>query len=410
MQAFSTILSKNPVHHSSDLSTKRNGTFFNRLIQPKLTINQPNDVYEQEADAVADRVMRMTDKASGSLFFKPTPISISSFQRKCAACEKEEKVQMKGEALAGGGMTAPLSVSNAISTRGQSLDRYTKNFMESRFGYDFSDVKIHNDSLAHRSSNDINALAFTHGNHIVFGAGEYQPNTNSGKQLLAHELAHVVQQGYLSPGVFRKKGPTDEELKEFKDKNCAGFTVDDKKAVCEFNSYQKAVVRISKDYAIRKCNDALFALQVARIDEINALAKLIFHIEKAPTIKSMQINIAKVRDKLNQTPIVCKTCYDKGCNEGGGNAYVKRPEHLDIGICPLFFNKTKFTETPRWLIHEGCHLADLDAKNRHPNNEFYCTMDEENFDYWKNPCPMDIDNIHNADAWSFFIDRLSLKK
>jgi hypothetical protein len=282
--------------------------------------------------------------------------------------------------------------------------------MERRFGYDFSNVQIHNDSLAHQSSKDINALAFTHGNHIVFGSGHYQPNTNKGKQLVTHELVHVIQQDHLDFNVFRKKEPTKEEMAEFKSKNCAGVKIDDAKANCEFDSYQKAVVRISRDHAIRKCSDAIFALEVASIQEINELATLIFHIEKAPTIKSIRINIAKVRDKLTTTPIICKTCYDKYCNERGGNAYVKRPEHLNIELCPLFFNKTKFTETPRWLIHEGCHLADLDADNRHPNNEFYCTMDEENFDYWENPCPIDIDNIHNADAWSFFIDRLSLKK
>jgi hypothetical protein len=194
MQTFSTILSKNPRHHTSHLSNKRNGTFFNGLIQPKLTINQPNDVYEQEADAVADSVMRMADKTSDPLFFQPVPVSISSIQRKCAACEEEDKVRMKSDALASGATTAPSSVDNAISSGGQPLDKSTKNFMESRMGYDFSNVKIHNDSSAHRSSKEINALAFTHGNHIVFGSGQYQPNTNSGKKLLAHELAHVVQQ------------------------------------------------------------------------------------------------------------------------------------------------------------------------------------------------------------------------
>jgi outer membrane protein OmpA-like peptidoglycan-associated protein len=198
------------------------------FIQPKLTINQPNDIYEQEADAVAERVMRMPDKSSDSLFFQPGPLSISQIQRKCASCEQEElqrkedeeeepvqlkpikgfdvqrkcshceeeeKVQMKGEAGTGGGMSAPSIVHNAINSGGQSLDRSTKNFMESRFGYDFGTVQIHNDSLAHQSSKEINALAYTHGYHVVFGSGQYQPNTDSGRQLLAHELAHVVQQG-----------------------------------------------------------------------------------------------------------------------------------------------------------------------------------------------------------------------
>jgi hypothetical protein len=75
--------------------------------------------------------------------------------------------------------------------------------MESRLGYDFRDVWIHNDSLAHKSSSEINALAYTYGNHVVFGAGQYQPNSNSGKRLLAHELVHVVQQRNKNQGAFQ---------------------------------------------------------------------------------------------------------------------------------------------------------------------------------------------------------------
>jgi hypothetical protein len=192
MQPISTILSKNPGYHRSDLSKKTNGAFFNRLIQPKLTINQPNDIYEQEADVVADRVMRMTDKAPNPLFFPPTPLS--SIQRKCADCEEEEKVQMKGEAIASAGMTVPSSVNKAINSGGHPLDRSTKDFMEHRFGYDFANVQIHNDPLANQSSQEINALAYTQGNHVIFAPGQYQPDTNAGKRLLAHELTHVIQQ------------------------------------------------------------------------------------------------------------------------------------------------------------------------------------------------------------------------
>lgn len=88
---------------------------------------------------------------------------------------------MKGGNGAAGAMNAPAVVHDAISCGGQPLDAGTKDFMESRFGCDFGNVQIHNDSLAHQSSADINALAYTCGNHVVFGTGQYQPNTNSGK-------------------------------------------------------------------------------------------------------------------------------------------------------------------------------------------------------------------------------------
>ena len=185
---------------------KRQG-FFAPIIQPKLTINQPNDMYEQEADAMADKVMRMSDnKNLQPPFFTP---AISPIQRKCSECEEEEKVQMKQERGMATQDTATGSVNEALNAGGQPLTVDTRSFMEERFGYDFKNVQVHTDSLAHQSSKDINALAYTHGNHIVFGAGQYQPGSNSGKQLLAHELTHVVQQENDENKVQRK--PLDQE-------------------------------------------------------------------------------------------------------------------------------------------------------------------------------------------------------
>lgn len=163
------------------------------FFQPKLTVNQPGDKYEQEADTVAEQVMR-TPGENKQMFFQPQITALNTIQKKCAHCEEEDnKVQMKSnEAVAAA--EAPAIVHDTIKNTGNPLDAATKSFMESRFGYDFSDVHIHNDTLAHQSSSAINAKAYTSGNHIVFGAEEYQPATNAGKQLLAHELTHVIQQ------------------------------------------------------------------------------------------------------------------------------------------------------------------------------------------------------------------------
>lgn len=193
MQSFSfrSTQNKNQKSSSSTRAQKKQSPFFKPFIQPKLAINQPNDIYEQEADAMTERVMRMT--ANKNTFFKPA--NISFIQRKCAHCEEEEKLQTKEEGGASGGITVPPIVHNVINSGGQQLDAGTRNFMESRFGYDFGNVLIHNNALAYQSSKDINALSYTHGNHVVFAEGQYQPNTNRGKQLLAHELTHVIQQG-----------------------------------------------------------------------------------------------------------------------------------------------------------------------------------------------------------------------
>lgn|GEM_PF-3383535 len=193
------------------------------FFQPKLSINQPNDVYEQEADAMAERVMH-APIAKAADFFQPKPVATNIVQQKCAHCEDEEKVQRKVSTGTATGSELPSSVHCAVNSGGQSMDAGTRNFMESGFGYDFGNVQIHNDSQAQQSAASINALAYTHHNHIVFGKGQYQPHTHSGKQLLAHELVHTIQQNQLGSTqnkVFRKASFTDDPVKYSKDINPA---------------------------------------------------------------------------------------------------------------------------------------------------------------------------------------------
>lgn len=171
-------------------TNKKNSTFF----QPKLTVNQPNDVYEQEADAMADRVMRMVMPGyNGNTFFKPAADGI---QRKCQHCENEEKVSRKegSDSEVHGGYQLDNYV-GSLNSSGQAMPESSRQFFEPRFGRDFSTVRIHTGSEAAKSAQSINALAYTAGNNIVFNSGQYSPESNSGKRLIAHELTHVVQQG-----------------------------------------------------------------------------------------------------------------------------------------------------------------------------------------------------------------------
>ena len=172
---------------SAEFNTVNANGFF---IQPKLTINQPNDVYEQEADAMADKVMRMEQPG---LQLKPLPIA--TVQKKCEHCDKEKEMQRKE--ISGEEKTADTNLENyvgSLNSAGQTLSHEARNFYEPRFGYDFSNVKLHTDTVAAKSAQSINALAYTSGNNIVFNDGQYSPNTESGKKLLSHELTHVVQQ------------------------------------------------------------------------------------------------------------------------------------------------------------------------------------------------------------------------
>jgi len=126
----------------------------------------------------------------------------------CAACqekggteEEEAKIVQRQPASAAGDGTANADVIPSESA-GEPLDRQTRDFMEPRFGDDFSDVRVHSDALAARSAEALGAEAYTTGRDIYFGAGKYAPRTTEGQHLLAHELTHTVQQknGDVSEG------------------------------------------------------------------------------------------------------------------------------------------------------------------------------------------------------------------
>lgn len=221
-------------------------------LQAKLEVGPPNDVHEKEADAVADEVVQrmavpVKDRSAGKgaghdtdlmagaaiagtapkiqekcahceqeekkemeedrgapkekLQKKPIfesnaePPDDETIRRKCPACTEDEKVSKKGED--GSSPTTSPAIENSLGASkggGSPLPEATRGQMESSFGRDFSQVRIHTDSSAANMSKDLHAHAFTHGNDIYFNSGKYDPSGRGGQHLLAHELTHVVQQ------------------------------------------------------------------------------------------------------------------------------------------------------------------------------------------------------------------------
>jgi len=159
-------------------------------VQPKLAVGSTTDPLEAEADQVADQVMRMPDPATTKL------AGSAVIQRKCSACEEEENsVHRKGDAAASSsGAAAPAAVHQALKTPGQPLDAETRAFFEPRFGVPLNSVRIHEGPLAAQSAKSIGALAYTLSDDIVFDTGRFQPRSQQGRTLLAHELAHTIQQ------------------------------------------------------------------------------------------------------------------------------------------------------------------------------------------------------------------------
>ncbi len=272
-----------------------------RVLQAKLTVGAPDDEYEQEADRVAEQVMRMpapvanareedeeqmvqtkplaaqisplvrrqVDEEEEEPLQAKTIVSTPQLQRKCAACEsgggtcpkceeeeklqrkplaamitpllqrqtempeEEETLQTKTASSHTPQVTPKISASiNAMRGNGQPLPPSARAFFEPRFGVDFSGVRVHTNDRAAETASAVNARAFTVGSDVAFGGGQYAPESSSGKKLLAHELAHVVQQnsgtdsGYIQrmaacPPRLASSDPIPSGWKSYHGNSCA---------------------------------------------------------------------------------------------------------------------------------------------------------------------------------------------
>jgi Domain of unknown function (DUF4157) len=183
-----------------------------------LAVSQPGDPLEREANEVADKVMRMANPAS--LASGSVAMQRNGARREDSADRVSEPHSRNLYALSIANQSPSSSssdtqiVHDVLRLPGQPLDSDTRAFMEPRLGCDFSQVRIHTDQQAAESAQSVGARAYTKGRNVVFGDRQYVPETAAGRRLLAHELAHVVQQGkdsnmsHLQREEARAKGAT----------------------------------------------------------------------------------------------------------------------------------------------------------------------------------------------------------
>jgi hypothetical protein len=193
-------------------------------VQAKPKIGQPNDIYEQEADRVAEQVMRMPEphvqrQAEDEELIQTRPLAeqvTPLVQRQVEPEEEEEEeeeeiLQAKDVSGKTPEVTPDLeSRIQSLKRGGRPLSHSERAFFEPRFGTDFSGVRVHTDGQAAGVARDINAQAFTVGNNVVFGSGGYSSNSPEGQRLLGHELVHVLQQAGM-PVCNRSINCTDGE-------------------------------------------------------------------------------------------------------------------------------------------------------------------------------------------------------
>lgn len=351
-----------------------------RMLQAKLRVSQPDDQYEQEADRVAEQVMRMptpvavvppapvaakpaapapkerpaglqrtTDEeeeedrpeeaarlsrkvADGGRVQRVTATAgVPLVQRVCASCRKElapiqrvcsscrdelqrqasdeREEEEEGEELlqraggtgaAGGGDEAPSGVTGYLAGIGQSgrhLPGSVRGLFEPRFGYDFSQVRVHTDAGAAASARSVGALAYTVGRDVVFGAGQYAPETSGGQRLLAHELTHVVQQGYAQP--FAPPAPEQPTPAAEADAPAAAQTA---QAVEPAAEQAAASPALSPAPVARAAMTAAVQRQVVVSDPTNHT--MTEAEADALTLEALDAAIARVKAELEHTPIV----------------------------------------------------------------------------------------------------------
>ncbi|MDY6901646.1 MAG: DUF4157 domain-containing protein [Cyanobacteriota bacterium] len=195
-----------PIQKQSHNTSLIGHSFSNIAVQPKLKIGEPGDKYEQEADKVAAQVVQQINEPTTQreelpeeeeLQMKP---ETGKIQRE--EMPEEEELQMKPETIqrqsnVDSGTASNEFESSLSSARsgGQSLQPELRMKLEGAMGADFSGVKVHTDAKADQLNQSIQAKAFTTGQDVFFRQGEYNPQSQGGQELIAHELTHVVQQG-----------------------------------------------------------------------------------------------------------------------------------------------------------------------------------------------------------------------
>lgn len=169
-------------------------------------------------------------------------------QRKCDKCQKKEHVLQRAAVQD----SVPPIVHEVLRSPGQPLDATARGFMETRFGHDFSRVRVHRDAKAMESARAVDALAYTVGNNMVFARSNYASNTTEGRRLLAHELTHVVQQTKENGGgrpqcnlMINQQGDAFEQESDA----AARRIVDGEHAIGSLSSLSPAIQRDTPDDA-----------------------------------------------------------------------------------------------------------------------------------------------------------------
>ena len=348
----------------------------------------------------------------------------------CAECRKKHEADVLQHAALGPNVAGevPPIVYDVLRSPGQPLDAGTRAFMEPRFGHDFSGVRVHTDAKAAESARAVNALAYTVGREMVFGAGQYVPTTNAGRKLMAHELTHVVQQSSVAPifpsllvqsanSMYETEAEANLQLLE----NTQPTAIYAKTAEPIIMRKQGSsgaqatlttaqVIERARIGAFVRCQQAYERLvglgpmqprvsetgrviaDPAREWQMRARALVLRIFGEDLNMNQVAEIVGRMRNYL--TPgfaVVRSPISDPECS--GRNGYVRglRPP---VFLCSTFFSSSQEQQT-RTLIHEAAHLAGIGSASL---GEAYCPIYD---------CETSCGGFDTADSWAHFVNCLS---
>lgn len=344
--------------HSDASAPSRFGHDFSRIpihteaplkIQPKLAINPPGDIYEQEADRISEQVELV-----------PEPCACGGGCSGCQAKQpNQEHLSLQTSRVQGSDtaqIVAPPIVHEVLAAPGQPLDSSTRHFMERRFGYDFSQVRIHTDARAAASAQSVNALAYTSGTDVVFGATQFSPTTTQGRKLLAHELAHVVQQGQVtsSVSVQRQVAPAQPASKQI----YPG-------ASCDVEQRRKVEPAVSKanqwlSTTLAGLDAFLSGAKTKQAQAAGAALNKHFHSTAPAVVTYIKNRLTTVRSDIfgrQNLRINCPPANDAVCNQtstGTELAAVVSENQDELSFCGRFFKRDE-ADRASTIVHEFAH-------------------------------------------------------
>ncbi|MCY6490791.1 eCIS core domain-containing protein [Leptolyngbya sp. GGD] len=307
-------------------------------IQPKLTIGEPDDKYEQEADRIATQVV---DQINTPVVQSQLPVQRREEEEELqakleiAAIQRQEEEELQTSRETGEPQEASAALASAIDSardRGQSLDAGLQRSMGQAMGADFSRVRIHADARADQMNRSIQAKAFTTGQDVFFRQGMYEPGTRSGQELIAHELTHVVQQNSGTRSniqTFREKNSSDQANQAF----------DPPIKQMSLENIENVIIRIEHDEI--EIDDEEIDAFLERLDELEATYLVESMAEVLPNLKwgqSTMTGLPSTKKNAEQ--------YDASMEE----ALKKSGKSKDMAVARV---EKSSTPLARWLYADG---------------------------------------------------------